>query len=156
MNKHHIDKDLKSIKLKLDEPQSNITTWKPPLNPLLSNDVNAILKEFDAFSRLPKILQDNLHLILDTCITVEDVLELYEDGYIRFYPEYKSGYEFVKDFYPEYKSKYDYARATIAESGDVSEFMLDYIDYDKYISDFEMSNTIIELPNDKGVIIING
>ena len=139
MNKHHIDKDLKSIKLKLDEPQSNITTWKPPLSPLLSNDINAILKEFETFSRLPKILQDNLHLILDTCDTVEDVLELYEDGYIRFYPEYKSGYEFVKDL--------------LEKNTSLPKEIRDCIDSDVYFDFFKTEHTIIETKD--GIIIID-
>lgn len=137
-----LDEDAIYRELKLNSTQYKIAEYEAPCDLSLCDSIGDVINEYDAYIRLPEILKDNIGIIMNNFDTIQDVFDCYNEQYMQFYSDYKS--------------KYDYARFIIEQSGDVSEFMLDYIDYDKYISDFEISNTIIELPNDKGIIIING
>lgn len=75
---------------------------------------------------------------MDACDSADDVLKYYNDRSLHFYPEYKTAY--------------DYVRNSIEKSGDVAEHMLDYIDYNKYIKDFEIDNIVVETKD--GLILI--
>lgn len=96
------------------------------------------MEEYNAYLMLPKVLQDNIGDIMDACDSADDVLKYYNDKTLHFYPEYKTAY--------------DYVRNSIEKSGDVAEHMLDYIDYNKYIKDFEIDNIVVETKD--GLILI--
>lgn len=115
-----------------------ISDYEAPCSLQLCETVDDVIEEYDAYLMLPEVLKNNIGDIMEMCDSIKDVLEYYNDRSLHFYPEHKT--------------VYDYLRRSIEESGNVSESMLDYIDYDKYLNDFEVNRFIIET-ND-GLIVI--
>lgn len=115
-----------------------ISNYEAPCSLQFCETIDDVIDEYDAYTMLPEYLQDNIGDIMDVCDSIKDVLEYYKDGSLQFYPEYKT--------------VYDYLRKSIEESGEVSENMLDYIDYDKYLDDFEVYYHLIETNN--GLVVI--
>lgn len=116
-----------------------ISEYEAPFYLLLfCKTIEDIIGEYDAYLMLPDVLQNNIGDIMDSFDSTKDVLVHYSDGSLHFYPEHKT--------------VYDYLRWSIEESGKVSENMLDYIDYDKYLEDYEVCYHLIET-ND-GLVVI--
>lgn len=97
-----------------------------------------VSNEYDIYCQLPQFLQDNIGPVMEEFDCIQDVLEIYKNDGI--------------DFCPDYKSKYDYIRYVVEVSRSVPTDMLDYIDYDKYLTDFEFNNSIVESKD--GIIVI--
>lgn len=133
-----LDKNTIYDELKLKDESLLIKDWETPYSLFLCYTINDIMEEYNAYLMLPKILQDNIGDIMDACDSADDVLKYYNDKTLHFYPEYKTAY--------------DYVRNSIEKSGDVAEHMLDYIDYNKYIKDFEIDNIVVETKD--GLILI--
>lgn len=133
-----LDKNTIYDELKLKDESLLIKDWKTPYSLFLCYTINDVMEEYNAYLMLPKILQDNIGDIMDACDSADDVLKYYNDRSLHFYPEYKTAY--------------DYVRNSIEKSGDVAEHMLDYIDYNKYIKDFEIDNIVVETKD--GLILI--
>lgn len=133
-----LDKDTIFGELKLTDESFLIKDWETPYSLFLCYTIDDVMEEYNAYLMLPKVLQDNIGDIMDSFDSTKDVLAYYSDGSLHFYPEYKTAY--------------DYVRNSIEKSGEVSANMLDYIDYNRYIKDFEINNIIIETKN--GLIVI--
>lgn len=133
-----LDKNTIYDELKLKNESLLIKDWETPYSLFLCYTINDVMEEYNAYLMLPKVLQDNIGDIMDACDSADDVLKYYNDRSLHFYPEYKTAY--------------DYVRNSIEKSGDVAEHMLDYIDYNKYIKDFEIDNIIVETKD--GLILI--
>lgn len=116
-----------------------ISEYEAPFYLLLfCKTIEDIIDEYDAYLMLPDVLQNNIGDIMDSFDSTKDVLAHYSDGSLHFYPEHKT--------------VYDYLRWSIEESGKVSKDMLDYMDYDKYLEDYEVCYHLIETKD--GLIII--
>lgn len=124
--------------LKLTDESLLIKKWETPYSLMLCHTIDDVMEEYNAYLMLPKILQDNIGEIMEACDSTEDVLRYYNDRSLHIYPKYKTAYDYVKD--------------SIKKSGDVATHMLDYIDYNKYIKDFEIDNIVVETKD--GLIII--
>ena len=133
-----LDKNTIDDELKLKDESLLIKDWETPYSLFLCYTINDVMEEYNAYLMLPKVLQDNIGDIMDACDSADDVLKYYNDRSLHFYPEYKTAY--------------DYVRNSIEKSGDVAEHMLDYIDYNKYIKDFEIDNIVVETKD--GLILI--
>lgn len=133
-----LDKNTIYDELKLKDESLLIKDWETPYSLFLCYTINDVMEEYNAYLMLPKVLQDNIGDIMDACDSTDDVLKYYNDRTLHFYPEYKTAY--------------DYVRNSIEKSGDVAEHMLDYIDYNKYIKDFEIDNIVVETKD--GLILI--
>ena len=133
-----LDKDAIFSELKLTDESLLIKDWETPYSLMLCYTIDDVMEEYNAYLMLPKVLQDNIGDIMEACDSTEDVLKYYNDRSLHLYPEYKT--------------VYDYLRQSIEESGEVSANMLDYIDYDKYIKDFEIDNIVVETKD--GLMVI--
>lgn len=133
-----LDKNTIYDELKLKDESLLIKDWETPYSLFLCYTINDVMEEYNAYLMLPKVLQDNIGDIMEACDSADDVLKYYNDRTLHFYPEYKTAY--------------DYVRNSIEKSGDVAENMLDYIDYNKYIKDFEIDNIVVETKD--GLILI--
>lgn len=133
-----LDKNTIYDELKLKDESLLIKDWETPYSLFLCYTINDVMEEYNAYLMLPKVLQDNIGDIMDACDSADDVLKYYNDRTLHFYPKYKTAY--------------DYVRNSIEKSGDVAEHMLDYIDYNKYIKDFEIDNIVVETKD--GLILI--
>ena len=133
-----LDKNTIYDELKLKDESLLIKDWETPYSLFLCYTIDDVMEEYNAYLMLPKVLQENIGDIMDACDSADDVLKYYNDRTLHFYPEYKTAY--------------DYVRNSIEKSGDVAEHMLDYIDYNKYIKDFEIDNIVVETKD--GLILI--
>lgn len=133
-----LDKDAIFSELKLTDESLLIKDWETPYSLMLCYTIDDVMEEYNAYLMLPKVLQDNIGDIMEACDSTEDVLKYYNDRSLHLYPEYKT--------------VYDYLRQSIEKSGDIAEHMLDYIDYNKYIKDFEIDNIVVETKD--GLIVI--
>lgn len=124
--------------LDIQNEHYTIPDYEVPYTLLFCETIDDVIDEYDAYLMLPEELQDNIGDIMDSFDSTKDVLAHYSDGSLHFYPEHKT--------------VYDYLRQSIEESGEVSANMLDYIDYDKYLDDYEVCYHLIET-ND-GIIVI--
>lgn len=124
--------------LDIQNEHYTIPDYEVPYTLLFCETIDDVIDEYDTYLMLPEELQDNIGDIMEVCDNIKDVLEYYKDGSLHFYPEHKT--------------VYDYLRKSIEESGEVSENMLDYIDYDKYLEDYEVCYHLIET-ND-GLVVI--
>ena len=137
-----LDKDIICEELKLTNTSDLIPylikNWETPYSLFFCYTIEDVMEEYNAYLMLPKILQDNIEDIMEACDSADDVLRYYNDRSLHFYPEYKTIYDYVRD--------------SIEKSGDVATRMLDYIDYGKYIKDFEVDNIIAETKD--GLVVI--
>lgn len=133
-----LDKDAIFNDLDIENEHYTIPNYEAPCSLQFCETIDDVIDEYDAYLMLPEYLQDNMGDIMEVCDSIKDVLEYYNDGSLHFYPEHKT--------------VYDYLRQSIEESGKVSEDMLDYIDYDKYLDDYEVCYHLIETKD--GIIVI--
>ena len=133
-----LDKNTIFGELKLTDESLLIKDWETPYSLFLCYTIDDVMEEYNAYLMLPKVLQDNIGGIMEACDSADDVLKYYNNRSLHFYPEYKTTYDYVRD--------------SIEKSGDVAENMLDYIDYDRYIKDFEIDNIVVETKD--GLILI--
>lgn len=133
-----LDKDTIFGELKITDESLLIKDWETPYSLFLCYTIDDVMEEYNAYLMLPKVLQDNIEDIMEACDSADDVLKYYNDKSLHLYPEYKT--------------VYDYLRDSIEKSGDVAMHMLDYIDYNKYIRDFEIDNIVVETKD--GLIVI--
>lgn len=133
-----LDKDAIFNDLDIYNEHYIISEYETPCSLPFCKTIEDVIDEYDAYLMLPEELQNNIGDIMDSFDSTKDVLEYYNDGSLHFYPEYKT--------------VYDYLRQSIEESGNVSKDMLDYIDYDKYLDDFEVNNFIIETGD--GLVVV--
>ena len=124
--------------LDIHDEHYTIPNYEAPCALLFCKTIDDVIDEYDAYLMLPEELQNNIGDIMDVCDSTKDVLEYYKDGSLQFYPEHKT--------------VYDYLRQSIEDSGKVSKDMLDYIDYDKYLEDYEISYCLIETKG--GLVVI--
>ena len=133
-----LDKDAIFNDLDIQNEHYTIPNYEAPCNLLFCETIDDVIDEYDAYLMLPEELQDNIGDIMEVCDSIKDVLEYYKDGSLQFYTEHKT--------------VYDYLRQSIEDSGKVSKDMLDYIDYDKYLEDYEISYCLIETKG--GLVVI--
>lgn len=133
-----LDKNTIYKELKLTDTSTLIKDWETPYSLFFCYTIEDVMDEYNAYLMLPKILQDNIEEIMRACHSATDVLKYYNDSSLHFYPEYKTIYSYLRD--------------SIEKNGDVAAHMLDYIDYDKYIQDFDIDNIVIETKD--GLIVI--
>lgn len=124
--------------LDIHDEHYTIPDYEVPYTLLFCETIDDVIDEYDAYLMLPDVLQNNIGDIIEVCDSIKDVLAHYSDGSLHFYPEHKT--------------VYDYLRQSIEESGKVSKDMLDYIDYDKYLEDYEVCYHLIETKD--GIIVI--
>lgn len=124
--------------LDIHDEHYTIPDYEVPYTLLFCETIDDVIDEYDAYLMLPDVLQNNIGDIMEVCDSIKDVLAHYSDGSLHFYPEHKT--------------VYDYLRQSIEESGKVSKDMLDYIDYDKYLEDYEVCYHLIETKD--GIIVI--
>ena len=124
--------------LDIQDEHYTIPNYEAPYSLLFCKTIDDVIDKYDAYLMLPDVLQDNIGDIMDVCDSIKDVLEYYKGGSLQFYPEHKT--------------VYDYLRQSIEKNGDVATHMLDYIDYNKYIKDFEIDNIVVETKD--GLIVI--
>lgn len=133
-----LDKDAIFNDLDIHDEHYTIPDYEVPYTLLFCETIDDVIDEYDAYLMLPEELQDNIGDIMEVCDSIKDVLAYYSDGSLHFYPEHKT--------------VYDYLRQSIEESSKVSEDMLDYIDYDKYLEDYEVCYHLIETKD--GLVVI--
>lgn len=133
-----LDKDAIFNDLNIQDKHYTIPNYEAPCALLFCKTIDDVINEYDAYLMLPEYLQNNIGDIMGVCDSIKDVLEYYNDGSLHFYPEHKT--------------VYDYLRQSIEESSKVSEDMLDYIDYDKYLEDYEVCYHLIETKD--GLVVI--
>ena len=133
-----LDKEAICNDLDIHDEHYTIPDYEVPYTLLFCETIDDVIDEYDAYLILPEELQDNIGDIMEVCDSIKDVLEYYNDGSLHFYPEHKT--------------VYDYLRQSIEDSGKVSKDMLDYIDYDKYLEDYEVCYHLIETKD--GLVVI--
>lgn len=107
--------------------------------PVYSYDnIECIIEDYDEFVLLPEYIKKNINAISTVTDGVSDIYNAEINNKINLYQDCKD--------------KYDYARNLLKTIYDVSDDIIDYIDFERYLDDVAMDTNIIETPD--GIIEI--